>query len=163
MVQNDPKAKTPAKAEDVDAIPMSKTKPTTFLFVGGAVALVIGVIAFSTLGGEKKKKASDLPAAGAATEDDGMTLEERKRHLEITRKSLEKYEAEKAIEDQKKKAAEEEAKRKEEEEKAKVAAAAGPAPAGGGEPKKPVNKAAAKKQIDALDNLGSDIAGKLNK
>lgn len=156
---NQPSKKAPAQ-DPGDGIPMNKTKPTTIIIVIGAVALVLGVTAFSMSGGKKQKAENKAAAAAAAQPTDNMTAEERKLHLEITRKSLEKFEEVKAAEAQKKKAADEAAKAKaaEEEEKSNVAAA----PAGGGAPvKKKTSGAAAKKTASDLDSLGSDIAGKL--
>ncbi len=159
---NDPKN---SSAQDgLDEIPIAKTKPTTIIAIVGAVVVLGAVVGVKVLsGGDKKAKAADVVAAGAATDDPlaGMSAEERKRHLEITRKSLENWQATENVKQAQKKAADDEAKRKaEEEERAKTAAAA-PAGGGGPAPAAPVNKAAAKKQSAALDSLASDIADQL--
>ena len=157
---NQPSKKAPAQ-DPGDGIPMNKTKPTTILIIVGAWRSSWESRRSSMSGGKKKKAQNEAAAAAAAAAPtDTMTPEERKLHLEITRKSLEKFEDIKAAEEQKKKAAEEAAKAKaaEEEEKAKVAAA----PAGGGAPvKKKTSGVAAKKTASDLDKLGGDIAGKL--
>ncbi|MBX3126498.1 MAG: hypothetical protein KF718_07260 [Polyangiaceae bacterium] len=148
--------------ENLDEIPIAKTKPTTIIAVVGVVVVLGGVVGVKALSGGKKKAAP--VAESTAQADDplaGMSPEERKRHLEITRKSLENWQAAETVKEAERKAAAEEAKRKaEEEERAKTAAAA-PAGGGGPAPAAPVNKAAAKKQSSALDDLASDITGKL--
>ncbi|HMR79025.1 MAG TPA: hypothetical protein PKD61_28160, partial [Polyangiaceae bacterium] len=93
--------------------------------------------------------------------NDGMTPEERKRHLEITRKSLDNWSKDEATREAQKKAAADEAKRKEEEEAAKKTAAA--SPGGGGAPKPAGNPKAAKKAAADLDSIAGDIAGQLAK
>ncbi len=88
-----------------------------------------------------------------------MTAAERKKHLEITRKSLAKWSKDEKGREAQKAAAAEEAKRKaEEEEKAETAKAA-PKGRGGGA-RKPSAKAT-KAQSSALDNIAGDITGKL--
>lgn len=163
-----------SKAADasLDAIPMKKSNPIVLFGIIGAVLLVGGVIVFKSIGDKPKKTA----AVAASTDDPlaGMSVEERKRHIEITRKSLEAVAAKQAEEDAKKKAAEE---AKKAEEAAKPTGGGGPAPAGGGgetapvaakapsddPPKKKAPTAAEKKKMDDLDKLGSDISGKLGK
>ena len=164
-----------SKAADasLDAIPMKKSNPLVLFGIIGAVLLVGGVIAVKSMGGKPKASA----AAVSSVEDPlaGMTPEERKRHIEITRKSLEAVAAKQAEEDTKKKAAEE---AKKAEEAAKPAAGGGVAPAAGGggapapvaakapsddPPKKKAPSGAEKKKMDDLDKLGSDISGKLGK
>jgi hypothetical protein len=152
-----------------DAIPMNKTKPTTILFAVGASVLVIAAIAFTFMGG-KKKKEPDAAQPGAAAPTSTMTPEEQKRHLEITRKSLEAFAA---VEAEKKK---KEAETKAAEEAKAAPPAAGPAPGGGspppgggapppagggGDAPKPVKKVS-KKEASDLDGL-KDIATQLGK
>jgi hypothetical protein len=156
----------------VDAIPMNKTKPTTLLFGVGAAVIVLGTVAFTFMGGKKKpteEGAQQAPAAVAPTST--LTPEEQKKHLEITRKSLEAFEAQK-----KEEAAEKAAKAQPEPPSgggapapaaaapaaagpvpARPAAAAAPAPA----PAKPAKKVSKKDQAD-LDGL-KDIATQLGK
>ncbi|MBE7483520.1 MAG: hypothetical protein HS104_26515 [Polyangiaceae bacterium] len=164
-----------SKAADasLDAIPMKKSNPMVLFGIIGAVLLVGGVIVFKSIGDKPKKTA----AVAASTDDPlaGMSVEERKRHIEITRKSLEVVAAKQAEEDAKKKAAEE---AKKAEEEAKPSGGGGPAPAAGGggdptpvaakapsddPPKKKAPTVAEKKKMDDLDKLGSDISGKLGK
>ena len=138
-------------------IPMTKSKPTTLIVVVGAVVLLGGVALF-TLTGKKSKKEKAAQEARAAVEamepGDNMTAAERKRHLEITRKSLGKFQAKKEAEEAAKKAAEAEKKAAAEAEASKVAAA----PKAGGTPaKRPVTKAAGKKTSGDLDSLGKGI------
>jgi hypothetical protein len=117
------------------------------------------------LTGGKKKPPSDAAAAAAAVNTDTMTPEERKRHIEITRKGLEAWGEQQKAEEAKKKAEEAAKEEKAKEEKAKEEAAVA-AKTGGGSgpaPKAPVNNAAAKKQADSLESMGSDITGKLKK
>ncbi len=155
----------------LDAIPMKKSNPMVLFGIIGAVLLVGGVIVFKSMGDKPKKAA----AAVASTDDPlaGMSMEERKRHIEITRKSLETVAVKQAEEDAKKKAAEE---AKQAEEAAKPSGGGGPAPAAGGgsdpapvaakadePPKKKAPTVAEKKKMDDLEKLGSDISGKLGK
>ena len=156
----------------VDAIPMNKTKPTTLLFGVGAAVIVLGTVAFSFMGGKKKpteEGAQQAPAAVAPTST--LTPEEQKKHLEITRKSLEAFEA------QKKQEAEEKGAKAEPEAPSAggapaPAAAAGPGPAAprpaaapaaapAPPPAKPAKKVSKKDQAD-LDGL-KDIATQLGK
>jgi hypothetical protein len=165
----------PAKAAQdasLDAIPMKKSSPLMIVAIVGAVVLIGGVI-FVSSGKKKTVKAADVAAAGSGEVDPfaGMTPEERKHHIEITRKSLQQVAEQEAAAEAKKKA-EEEAKKAEEAAKAP---SGGNAPSGGGEPvaakepsgdtppAKKVPTAAAKKKMDDLDKLGSDITGKLGK
>jgi hypothetical protein len=154
----------------VDAIPMNKTKPTTLLFGVGAAVIVLGTVAFSFMGGKKKSPeegAQQAPTAAVAPTST-LTPEEQKKHLEITRKSLEAFEA------QKKQEASEKAAKGEPEAPSggaapppaaagpgpaapRPAAAAAPAPA----PAKPAKKVSKKDQAD-LDGL-KDIATQLGK
>lgn len=152
---------------------MKKSNPIVVFGIIGAVLLVGGAIGLKSMADKPKKAA----AAVASSEDPlaGMSAEDRKRHIEITRKSLEAVAVKQAEEEAKKKAAEE---AKKAEEAAKPTAGGGPAPAaGGGEPaaapvaaaktdeppKKKAPSAAEKKKMDDLDKLGSDISGKLGK
>ncbi len=158
MAANDPR-----KAQDVpEGIPMSKTNPMLIIGIAGAVVLILGVIGFKALSSSKDKKVNQEAAAAAAAAgqpDDGMTAAERKKHLEITRKSLAKWSKDEAGREAQKKAAAEEAKRKaEEEERAKTAKAA--PKGGGGGARKPSAKAT-KAQSSALDDIAGDITGKL--
>lgn len=169
MTVNNPNRPPPRAADDgLDAIPMKKSNPLLLGAIIGAVVLVIAVVALSTRG--KKSGSDKTPAAAVSAEQDplaNMTPEERRRHLEITRKSLEKV-AEKEAADEAKKKAEEAAKA---EEASKTAAASpggapvsGNAPAAPDEPAKPkAPTKTQKKQADDLDKLGSDIAGQLGK
>ena len=167
-----PNPSSKAAEASLDAIPMKKSNPLVLFGIIGAVLLVGGVIAFKSMGGKPKVTA----AAASSVEDPfaGMSPEERKRHIEITRKSLEAVAARQAEEDTKKKAAEE---AKKAEEAAKPAAGGGAAPAaGGGEPtpvaakapgdepaKKKAPTVVEKKKMDDIDKIGSDISGKLGK
>lgn len=158
----------------VDAIPMNKTKPTTLLFGVGAAVIVLGTVAFTFMGGKKKSNqdaAQQAPAVVAPTST--LTPEEQKKHLEITRKSLEAFEA------QKKQEAEEKGAKAQPEPPsgggAPAPAAAGPAaaaprpaaaPAAAPAPApapaaKPAKKVSKKDQAD-LDGL-KDIATQLGK
>src|SRR5688572_20701258 len=76
-----------------DAIPMNRTKPTTILFAVGAAVLVLGAITFTFMGGKKKQDPAAAAAAAQAAPTSTLTPEEQKRHLEITRKSLENFAA----------------------------------------------------------------------
>jgi hypothetical protein len=150
--------------EPVDAIPLKKSNPLLIGGIIGAVVLVGAVVVLT--GGKKKGPATQEGAAAQPVNTDTMTPEERKRHIEITRKGLEAWGEQQKAEEEKKKAAEaaKEEKEKEEKEKAAAVAAGGPAPAGGGDPPpKKTNTAAAKKQADSLEGMASDITGKLKK
>jgi len=125
----------------------------------GAVVLLVGVVML-TRGG---KKAQNVQSAAASAEVDplaNMTPEERRRHIEITRKSLALV-AEKEAAEAAKKKAEEEAAKAAEAEKAAAAAPGGGSPTSGGASKPKTTGKAAKKSMDDLDKLGSDITGKL--
>lgn len=155
--------KNVASGETVDAIPMKKSNPMMVLAIIGGLAAVIGVVAFSMSRG-KEKPAAEAPAAQpAAVDTTAMTPEEQKRHLEITQKSIAVWKEQKATEDAKKKAEAEAAKEKEAAAAAPVAAG-GPAPAPAGDAPPPKKKpAASKKDMEALDGLGSDISSQLGK
>lgn len=160
-----PVSRRPSKAVDepVEAIPMKKGNP---LLIGGIIGAVvlIGAVVMLTGGKKKPPAGTDAAAAAAAVNTDTMTPEERKRHIEITRKGLEAWGEQQKAEDAKKKAEEaaKEEKAKEEKAKEEVAKSGGAPAAGGGTPK-PVNNAAAKKQADSLEGMASDITGKLKK
>lgn len=161
-----PASKRPSKAVDepVDAIPLKKSNPLLIGGIIGGVVLIGALIAFT--GGKKKGPGTPEAAAAAPVNTDTMTPEERKRHIEITRKGLEAWGEQQKAEEAKKKAAEAAKEEKEKEEKEKATAAVGggvaPAPAGDPPPKK-TNTAAAKKQADSLEGMASDITGKLKK
>jgi hypothetical protein len=162
-----------------DAIPMNKTKPTTILLAAGAGLIVVGALVFTfTRGGGKKINPNAESAAAPATT---MSPEETKRHLEITRKSLEafeKAEAEKKQQQQQQPQETSEAPAaaaapqapKPAARPAGAVAAAGPArPAAGPArpaapaPEPPPKPKKPKKSMSDLDGLGSDIAGQLGK
>jgi hypothetical protein len=167
-----------SKAADasLDAIPMKKSNPVVLFGIIGGVLLVGGAIAFKSMGDKPKKADAAALASGEADPFAGMSAEDRKRHIEITRKSLATVAAQQAEDDAKKKAAEE---AKKAEEAAKPSGGGGPAPAAGGGDPAPVAKAPSggaeeppkkkaptvveKKKMDDLDKLGSDISGKLGK
>ncbi|MBK7583954.1 MAG: hypothetical protein IPI67_27630 [Myxococcales bacterium] len=157
----------------LDVIPMKKSNPMLMVGIIGGVLLVGGAVAFSSMKSKPKKDANAVAASAEADPFAGMSAEDRKRHIEITRKSLASVAAQEAEEAAKKKAAE---AAKAAEEAAKPSG--GPAPAaGGGEPTTVAAKAPAgddppkkkapttveKKKMDDLDKLGSDISGKLGK
>jgi hypothetical protein len=160
------------KANDdlVDAIPMNKTKPTTILLALAGGLVVVGALAFTLTRGGGKKVNPNAEAAAAPTTT--MTPEEQKRHLEITRKSLEAFEQAEAERKNKETASPAEAPAEEPHHAAKAAprpagaVAAAPAraaaPAPPPEPPKPAKKPN-KKAMGDLDGLGSDIAGQLGK
>lgn len=164
-----PSKNPPVKAADdsLDAIPMKKTNPMMALAIGGAVVVVIGVIAVTSM----KKKDKIDPAAAAsvgAVSTVGMTPEELKKHIELTRKAME----ESAADDAKKKEAEAAKAAAAEAEKEKSAPAGGAAPAGGSpapvakaggdEPAKPKAPTKTQKKVMSdLDKMGSDITGGL--
>lgn len=157
----------------LDVIPMKKSNPMLMVGIIGGVLLVGGAVAFSSMKSKPKKDANAVAASAEADPFAGMSAEDRKRHIEITRKSLASVAAQEAEEAAKKKAAE---AAKAAEEGAKPSGGPGPA-AGGGEPttvaakapagddppKKKVPTAVEKKKLDDLDKLGSDISGKLGK
>jgi len=157
-----------------DAIPMNKTKPTTILLALAGVTVVGGALAFTfTRGGEKKINPN---AEGATAPTTTMTPEEQKRHLEITRKSLEAFEKQEAEKQQKKQAepesapatapaAEHAAPKAGSRSAGGTVAAAGPARPAAAPPPEPAKppKKANKKAMGDLDGLGSDIAGQLGK
>ena len=153
-------------AED-SVIPMQKTSMTTYVAVGVGVLAIGGIVAVTSMGradAEAEKKAAEIAAQANKKDTTKMTAKERREHMKMTALAFQKAEeaqAAKKAEAARKKAAEEEA-----EARAKVAAAAprggGDAPAAPREPApKPVNKKAAKKQMDGLDSIGSDIASAL--
>lgn len=146
-----------------DAIPMQKTSMTTYLALGVGVLAVGGLLAL-TLGGDKEteKRAAEIKAkAEAQSKGPVMTAKEQREHMKTTAKAFalaeERAKAKKAEEERKK--AEEDA------HKAARVAAASPAPGGGDapapKPKPRVSKKAAKKQMDGLDSIGSDITSAL--
>ena len=154
-----PMTQNRANDEVADAIPMKKSNPLMIGAIVGAVALIVGVVML-TRGGDKKHAAQSTAASAEADPLANMTPEERRRHIEITRKSLALVAEKEAAEAAKKKAAEE-AKKAEEEAKAAAAAPGGGSPASGGATKPKTGGKAAKKSMDDLDKLGSDITGKL--
>lgn len=164
----------PAVEDDLlDQIPMNRTKPTTILFVVGALLVVIGAVAFSVMRGRANKKADADAAAAAATPTatSTMTPEEQKRHLEITQRSLEAFEKAEAEKKQTEPKPLEQGKPTEEAKSAAtahtttgaatpaVAAAPAAEPAAATPPAPKKNK----KAMSDLDGLGSDIAGQLGK
>lgn len=168
MTVNNPNRPPRAADDGLDAIPMKKSSPLMIGAIVGAVILVIAVVALTR--GGKKPSSDKTPAAAVSAEQDplaNMTPEERRRHLDITRKSLEKV-AEKEAADEAKKKAEEAAKAEEAQKTAAASPGAG-APAAGSpaapsdpaKPKAPTKQQ--KKAADDLDKLGSDIAGQLGK
>lgn len=141
-------------AEDLDVLPVSGIKPAYIAGGAGFIALVIvGVVMFNVVRGSKAPE--EHPAAATA-DTSGMTPEELKAHLEMTKKGL-------AIaDDDAKKAEAAAAAKKAEEEEAKKVADAPAAQAGGGAPApKKTSGAAAKKQSAGLDDIASDITGAL--
>jgi cytoskeletal protein RodZ len=163
--------KSVARGEPIDAIPMKKSNPLMVLAIVGGLAVLIAVFAFSVLSGKADKATNQkhneqaAQAHAAANSTSNMTAEEQKRHLEITQKSLAVWKEQQAAEDAKKKAAEEAARDK---EAAAAAPAGGPVAKAGGAPapaagEPPPPKKPSKKEIDALEGLGSDITGQLNK
>ena len=168
-----PNQNRPGAHDDlVDAIPMNKTKPTTLLFGVGAAVIVLGTVAFTFMGGKKKSGEEGAQAPVVVAPTSTLTPEEQKKHLEITRKSLEAFEA------QKKQEAEEKAAKAQPEPPsggaAPAPAAGGPAPAAPrpaapavaaapapAPPAKPAKKVSKKDQAD-LDGL-KDIATQLGK
>lgn len=159
-----PVSRRPSRAVDepVDALPMKKSNP---LMVGGIIAAVLLVGGVILLTGGKKKPPAGDAAAAAAVNTDTMTPEERKRHIEITRKGLEAWGEQQKADEAKKKADEaaKEEKAKEEKEKEESAVAAKAGGGSGPAPKAPVNNVQAKKQADSLEGMASDITGKLKK
>ncbi len=149
-----------------DAIPMKKTGVTTYLAIAGAV-VAVGVVALVTSGKSdaeaEQKAAAAIKAATAKKSTSSMSAEEQREHMKMTARAFERAEADaaaKAAEAQQQKAAAAEA-----QTQAQAAANATPAaPAEGGAappPKPKVSGQAAKKQIDSLDSMGSDIASAL--
>jgi len=160
-----------------DAIPMKKTGVTTYVAIAVGV-LAIGAVVVVTTGGksdpEAERKAMEIKAQASKKEAPGMTAEQQREHLKMTQRAFERAQAEadaKKAEAERQKAAAPEA----EAANAPAAPPAGgpahasaPAPAAGPaqpaedpapEPAKPkVTQKAAKKQLDSLDSMGSDIA-----
>lgn len=151
-------------ADAEDGIPMQKTSPTVYIAAGvGVVALGV-VLAMSLRGSsdESEEKAKAIKAKMAADDKlPKMTLKERQEHLKMTARAMELAEGQEA----QKQAAEARAKAAAEQEKARAEArkSEAAAPAGGAaKPAKPkVSQKSAKKQLDSLDSLGSDIASAL--
>lgn len=142
-------------------IPMQKTSITTYLAIGVGVLAIGGVVVISTSGGdeEAEKKAAAIKAAADKPDAPQMTAKEHREHMKMTARALERAEANAKA----KQAAEAEHRAEAEAAKRPAAARApaGAAPAPAAAPKKPVNKQAAKKQMDSLDSIGSDIASAL--
>jgi hypothetical protein len=141
-------------ADDLDAIPMQKTKPGLIIAIVAGVAVVIAVTAWS-MSGKKKTSAKDIQqmqAQGAAT-GETLSVKDQQRFQAMAgvaeAKAAEEAKKEKAAADAKK-AAEDEEKAK--TEAAKAGGAAGPAPVSG---------TAAKKASSGLDSIGADYASKL--
>src|SRR5688572_30237219 len=151
-----------------DAIPMKKTGVTTYVVIAVGV-LAIGAVVVVTSGGssdaEAEQKAAEIKAQSNKKDAPGMTPEQQREHMKMTARAFERAQAEadaKKVEAERQKAAASQAE-------SEAAAAAAPAPAGGpapaagdpapAEPPKPkVTQKAAKKQLDSLDSMGSDIA-----
>lgn len=143
-----------------EAIPMQKAGVTTYVALAVGV-LAIGGIALVTTSrsdSEAEKKAAEIKAKAEAKPTSGMTAKEQQEHMKMTARAFERAAetaaAKKAAEEQQKAAAAE----------AEAAAKAAPAPAAGGpapETKPKVSQKAAKKQMDSLDSMGSDIASAL--
>ena len=158
----------PSPRADADqlAIPMSKVNPLWIALAVVAVVAVVGTVVFATRGASSSDgKKSDRPAATWVTRDE---LEARRRHLEITRKSLDDLPL--AEEASQAKGASSRPKPRPRAARAgsataPVRAAAAPAPAAPAPapapPPKPKTTKAQKKQIDTLDNIANDIASQL--
>lgn len=142
-----------------DAIPMQKTGVTTYVAIAVGVLAIGGIVLVTTSrsDSEAEKKAAEIKAKADAKPTSGMTVKEQQEHMKMTARAFERAKetaAAKKAEEERQKAAASEA------EAARVAAApaaAGPAP----EARPKVSKKAAKKQMDSLDSMGSDIASAL--
>jgi hypothetical protein len=142
----------PGSDADQLQIPMSKTNPLWIGFGVLGVLLVVGAVVWVVTSGDSgKSEARAKRESGKYLSKE--ELEARRKHMEITQKSLANV-----------------PKESEKSEAPKAAPAAKPAaaarPRGGwskpsAPAKKPVSGKAAKKQLDALDNLGNDIASQL--
>ena len=153
-------------AED-SVIPMKKAGMTTYVAIGVGVLAIGGIVAVSSLGradADAEKKAAEIKALSSKKDTSKMSLKEQREHMKMTALAFQKAEeaaAERKVEADRKKAA------ADAEAQARVAAAAPVAARAGGDdapaapPPKPVNTKAAKKQLDSLDSMGSDIASAL--
>ncbi len=151
-----------------EAIPMKKTSVTTYAAIGVGVLAIGGIIAVMASGSDEeaeKKAAAAIAAESKKAKSEGpqLTAKEQQEHLKTTALAFERA---KAAADAKKAA---EAEKKAAEETARAAAAPAPvaaapanAPAAAApKSKSPANDKAAKKQMDSLDSIGSDIASAL--
>jgi hypothetical protein len=154
----------------VDAIPMKGIKPIWYAVGAGGVFLVLAIVVGTSIAGKRKGAEVDSVPLNAVVPavDTREQAAERRHHLEITQRSLERL---KEAEDQKKT----EAKAGESTPSASTTPAAVPAaPAAAAVPVAPAAAAvpvapaaapaqpkAQKKQLDTLDNIGSDITKQL--
>jgi hypothetical protein len=138
-----------------EGIPMKKMGPGTIAIGAAAVVIVGALIAFGAMGHKKKPSASEAQAEAveASAEHAKEQAKEVREHLEITRKAMAELSQEQAA-------------------ASASAAAAQPAQAEQAAPAEehhaaaaPVHHAvsgtAAKKQINALDNLSKSITSQL--
>jgi hypothetical protein len=140
-------------------IPMRKAGITTYLAIGVGVLAIGAVVGVSLSGGdeEAEKKAAAIKASANKRDAPQMTAKEQREHMKMTALALERAEANAKA--KKAEAAERQAAKAERTAPVAQAPAAGEAaPAAAPAPKKPVNNKAAKKELDSLDSMGSDIA-----
>ncbi len=142
-----------------EAIPMKKTGVTTYAAIGVGVLAIVGIVAVSAGGKDKdaEKKAAEIKAKASQQDKPQLTAKERQEHMKMTALAFEKAE-----EDAKAKKAEEARKKAQADAAKQASMAQAPAPAAAPAPKKKgVSQKAAKKQMDSLDSMGSDIASAL--
>lgn len=147
-----------------DAIPMKKAGVVTYVAIALGVVAIGSVVAISTSGSdaEVEQKAAAIKAQADKKDAPAMTAEEQREHMKMTARAFERAEeaaATKAAEAERKKAAAAEAESQAQAANAAPAAPAADGPAPQAKPK--VSQQAAKKQIDSLDSMGSDIASAL--
>ena len=141
-------------ADELDAIPMQKTKPGLIIAIVVGALVVIGVTAWS-MSGKKKTSAKDIQQMNAqgAQSGDTLSVKDQQRFQAMAGRA----EAEAAEAEKKEKAAAAAKAQADEEEKKKAEAAK----AGGAAGPAPVSGTAAKKASSGLDSIGADYASKL--
>ena len=143
----------------VDAIPMKGIKPIWYAVGAGGVLVALGIAVALSVAGNRNGAAHDAaPQSVAPVFENREEAAERRRHLEITQRSLERL----------KEFHNETEENKKSEDKPPASPATPPAVAA-----EPVSTAAPgaapaepkpqKKQLDTLDNIGSDITKELGK
>jgi len=142
----------------VDTIPMKGIKPIWYAVGAAGVLVVLGVFAALSIAGNRKEITRDAAPATVMPAAEGREeAAERRHHLEITQRSLER------LKEEPQQTAEDKSPASPSNPPTVAAgpaatAALAPAPAPAPAPAQPKVQ---KKQMDTLDNIGSDITKEL--